>query len=342
MFLFNKKIVACAMILMTTLIFVTINIAPYAKGFSEPQEKILATKFLKNVIGIDLEAYQISYASSKLVLTSESSRIEVLVQFVDDALIWCNLRVLEGRPILKAQYQYADKLNAVKGSLERYQTYFNVSYCSKLTLLLDKIATLDKDRLVKTENVTLDIKCEENYVSFTWNYRLNGIEASMRKVSFSFGKNYIGFVDTWHIARIGSTDLRVSEEEAKNVARGIAEKYIKDNDMGAKIVEIKTTLDFYNSEGTGRGDRFILYPRWSVMLYFDKTYAGCFGYYVAIWADTGDVFHSDPQGFYSPIEPQEPLLDVQIWIAMMLVPATLAIATIIYRKRSPRYMKTKR
>lgn len=348
MFLFSKKAMACTLVLMTVILMTTSITNPVA-GSSETEES-LALTFLENVVGIDVKAYGISSfkvsrsSSTQCCLTFASNKIEVLVQFIGGALAWCDIRALDGALTLKAQDQYVNELNAAKGLLERYQTHFSVFHCGKLKSLLDKIVALDENELVVTEgDVVLRVEREEDGVSFVWTPELDGTEVSRKRFSFFLGKNHIGFVDAWGVTRIGSTEVKVSEKEAKNIALDLAEKWIKKEGADLKIVRIETKFYFYNDVLTPRGgDPFTLYPSWRVTLYFDKIWKSCFAYGVAIWADTGEVRDADPQGFLGVSESQGPLLDAQTWIAVMMIPATLAVATIIYRQRFPRYRKTKR
>jgi hypothetical protein len=348
MFLFSKKAMACTMVLMTVILITTSVTNPVA-GSSENEES-LALTVLENVVGIDIEAYGISSfkasrgSLTQCCLTFASNKVEVLVQFIGGALAWCDIRALNGALMLKVRNHYVNELDAAKGLLERYQMHFNVPHCSKLMPLLDKIVALDENATVVTEgDVVLRVERKEEGVSFTWTPALNGTEVSRKRFSFFLGKNHIGFVDAWGITRIGSTEVNFSEKEAKNIALDLAEKWITKEGADLKIVRIETKFYFYNDVLTPRGgDPFTLYPSWRVTLYFDKTWKSCFAYGVAIWADTGEVRDADPQGFLGLSESQGPLLDAQTWIAVTMIPATLAIATIIYRKRSPRYMKTKR
>lgn len=346
MFIARKKGAMYTAFLVVVLTLALNGFTPCSASFEIP-DKIKTLTFLKNVVGIDMETYEIlsfeAHSNEKSITghvetnlffnfsSKSANKIQVLTQFIDGTLRWCSLRVLAGTPMLKMPYAN-DLLNDAKVFLRRYSNHSNAVYCNKFTPLLDKISTLDRDQMVVGDDVSLQVKVEENYANFEWNYRVNGIDAPNKKVSLSFENGFIrGFIDDWGITTIGSTTLNVSEKEAENIALNVAEKYI--NDLGTKVIKIETTLTLYNDMDTGRGDYYTLYPRWAVMLHFDKVQSGNInGYYVAIWADTGEILHAEPQGYYGSFSPQGQLLDPRILAVIMMLPAVLAIAIIIYRK----------
>ena len=340
MFMLSKKVTVLSTILLMVTLTLAIDVAPDTANAESPQ-KVKMLTFFENVVGIDIEAYEVLDLRESIVdddvlgytfASKSGNKLTGLVEFKDGKLTWCTLRVLEGgTPMLKFSYA-EDLLNAAKDFLRRYSSYFNVSHCDKLTPLLDEIGTLDQDQLVVSQDASLRVKLREDGAYFEWICRVNDIEAPRKKVSFSFKNGLMrGFMDTWSVTTIGSTAITISEEKAKNMALNTAEAYI--NEIGAKVAKITAGLDFYNDGHCGRGDRFTLYPRWSVGIVFDKPYGTIGSYYVAIWADTGKVFHDDPQGYYGSPAPQEQLFDARIWIVILLLPAALAIAGIVYKRR---------
>lgn len=328
--------------------------ATYCSGTPSHLEEVRALTFLRDVVGIDVEAYDTpsfqlvnnkehipghTETMLELVLTSRrDSEIQVSMVFVDGMLTWCTLNTLKGASIIKTEYA-KNSLKAVRDLLERYQTNFNVSYCSKLTSLLDKLDVIDQDRRLTSSDADLSVTVREDHVNFRWNCKIDGIEIPKKTVGLTFEKGFFrGFVDTWGVTKIGSTTINVSEEEARKIALDAAKDYI--NDLGATVIEIEARLDIYNDMGSGRGDYYTLYPRWSVMLYFDRTYGNINGYYVAIWTDTGKIFHTDPQGYFGSTS-QGP--DLRTWVTIMIMlPAAFAIAIILYKKRSSTRLKSYR
>jgi len=348
MFMLEKKVILCTILLMVLTIAIK-GVTPCA-ATSESPEKVKVLTFLENVVGVDMETYEtlnfkslpegIGETVIEYTVASESgNELHGLARFKDGKLIGCTLYALKGEPVLKVSYT-EDLLNAARDFLRRCSVYSNASYCDRLTPLLDKIDVLG-NYSSKSEEASLYINVneKENRVSFEWNYRLNGIEAPSKKVGLSFEKGLMrGFIDTWGVTTIGSTTVSISEEEAKNIALNTAEEYI--NNLGASVTKITAKLDFYNDRHSGRGDRYTLYPRWSVFLTFDKQYGNVTGYHVSMWANTGEVFNADPQGSYGSTAPQGQLFDARIWMIMLLLPAALAVIAIVYRKRSSRPLKT--
>lgn len=346
MFIFRKNVIACTTLLLV--LTLAMGFAPNTANAEIP-EKVGLLTFLENVVGVDMETYK-NFTDRSMPLgawetlidytlaTQSGNKLHGLARFKDGTLIWCTLYALKGEPVLKVSYA-EDLLSAARGFLRRYSVYSNASYCNKLTPLLDEIDVLGNySKKSEEARLHVNINVKENRASFEWNYRLNGIDAPWKKVSFSFENGFFrAFGDTWGVTKIGNTTVNISEEEAKNIALKTAEGYI--NEIGAKVTEITSNLDFYNDGHAGRGGRYTLYPRWLLFLHFDKPYGTVTSYSVNIWADTGEVFHAGPQGTYSLAAPQGQLSDPIILIVILLLPAALATIAIIYKKRFSRPLK---
>ncbi len=319
----------------------------------EAVERNSAFTFLRDVIGIDIEAYNMSYKfvtdrnsrpelkvfpkhatdAILLLLKEENNVMEISVEFVDGMLEWFWVLDCQGKPKMRFQHS-SDLINDARIFLERYEKVFNASYCSKMLPFLKEITTLENSTVEKNGlafKVCVDI--EDNYIGFSWRHVVNGLK-SPSIFSFSISTKdglLLHFYDGWNLWKIGSSEIKVSRDEAINIALKVAESYIEG--LGAKVVKITATLDLYNDEITERGgDLFILFPRWFIELYFDKTYGNgdkITGYDVCVWADTGEAFWHGPEAFYSsnPELIQNPVGEpnIDIWTIAALIIATLII-----------------
>ena len=339
----NKKLIA-----MGTLLVLLLLIAGNAYGTEsspDSHEEMSALIFLEHVVGLDVGAYNVSisdYTSHlKVVLSNEQSKFSAGIDFVHGRPTWISFGV-QGAPILKVQYP-DNLVDLTKDFLGRYRVHFNATYIDELIPMLEGIS-LKGSKTVTAEGSVLEVTVDEWGVSFRWNYR-NGIEAQRKVVYISLENGFLKtFGDTWGVTKINNTDVNISKEEAKRIALEAAKDYI--DRIGAEVVSIETTLDFYNDPPcpwgnyTGRGDDpYMLYPRWSVMLYFDKAYgeySKVDGYYVGIWADTGEVHSSHSQGYYGSTTPLNPF---HVLIAVITIPAILAVI-VVYKKRRLNSVKT--
>jgi hypothetical protein len=360
----SKRFILCVMILMLGLLSVQLNeLKVFAKSVTA--EKSLALTFLRDVVCIDADAYDMSsyrfwtdqnysedwkvypgHVSSnvQLSLTKTNSSIDAQMQFIDGKAIWCTLRY-QNEPKMKVQWP-VDLTGAAKSFLKRYKAAFNASYCDRLLPLLDEVNTLTKNWTIKGENLVLKVDVWKEDTRFYWNQLANGMEGGTL-FSFTFEDGLPnGFSDYWGIWKIGNANVNVSEEEAISIAQKAAEIYAKE--IGANIASVEATLDLYNDQIALRGgDRLVLYPRWSITLHFDKFFYAnetmVTGYQVSIWADTGEIFHQTPEEFYSSLPPQASPPDTGIWIlatAVVAVIALVIIPPIIKKDRKPLNVKS--
>lgn len=283
-----------------------------------------------------MEAYNLSFQATEndvmFVLTGDGSKIDALMKFENRTLRWCALYV-QGTPMLRIQ-QADNYLDMAKNFLARYKLHFNAIYCDELTPLLDRINVLGRNQSVSSGNIVLKVTVQDRRVNFEWHYQMNGLEAPRKKLSVTLESGLLrGFVDHWSIKKIGSTTINISEKEATDIAFKVAKDDI--DELGATVTKIEASVDLWNHEATGRGSPNTLYPAWHVILHFDKTYSGfTIGYRVDIWADTGEVYYADSLGYIGPAEPQASWFDANLYTAMMILPAILAIITIMHKKRS--------
>ena len=337
--------VACAIVILV----LTMAVQGVAQcTLSEPPEKQTALKFLEKVVGVDLEIYTLSSfhanehprkadtTSLKLVFEEDGGKIEVLMEVKQGYLTWCSLTVVEGT--LKLTVPYSPNLTQGKNLFNRYRAHFNVPYCDPLIPLLDQVEE-GQNQTVFGEHVVLRVKVQKDYLSFSWTYRVNGIEAPKKAVSFGFRNGFFrGFVDDWNIYEIGSTTVTISEKEAKTIAVNEAQDLI--NEIGAKVTRVEAELTFYNDLNdpeVGRESAYTLYPAWGVELFFDKTYPqGVTGYYVGIWADTGEVYHAGSQGILG--SPDLPINSNRV-VALITLPFILAFLTLTIGKRSKKIQR---
>lgn len=302
-------------------------ISAYAPKAYSQEEKTSekALTILKDVFGFDLAAYKkrldsyqdmyfdtLPQENLRYTFESDKSKLEVIFAFVNGKLRSMSLYVIEGSPHITQSA--TNVLEMAKDALSRYQTYCGATYCEAMKTMLYDVKV--------NENVTKvseGIKFEANYkkvflewenrtidsAGFRWTYTLKGIEAPSKCVALYFEDGFLKYViDTWHLYKIGSTDVNISKEEAIEIAMNAAKNFSWKVSMGGDnppievkeftIVGVsKATLNFgnYISKKEARGgDPLMLYPGWYIYLYFDKLYPGnVYGLDVGIWAETGEV-----------------------------------------------------
>jgi len=299
-----------------------------ALKFNSAEETL---KFLRSVVGIDLERYNVtllrlstyrppialSYEDGRLVehpsrhyetlvkflISDGAARFEAYVTFVDGRVQYYRL---EGDFCGESALNLWDHLTIALKALKEYQEFTGLSHYTRLIDLLSR-AIETKQLMIEEEDYILNITHVENsrlpynckrstevvYIAKVKGYKLPG---DYFAISVSRNGFVTGLSDT-SMYYVATMELRISEEEAIRVALPYAEEYARR--YGLKIASMKAELMFGRDLDGRRGDEFAIYPKWTVLFIFDRVVNGVFGYAVSIWADTGEVFYHAPQGVRS-------------------------------------------
>ncbi|MGB9959567.1 MAG: hypothetical protein ACPLKQ_03475 [Candidatus Bathyarchaeales archaeon] len=278
-----------------------------------------ALSILKNVVGLDVDAYRRSirvYLKDLFrdILPKETvgfdfeayeSQLEVYVRFVDGKLQSINIYVKKGVPLMvHVVQQAANEVDAAKSLLSRYQAHCGATHVEAFKAILDTV-----EHKTNTTKVYENIKFEAEYTKsssarFAWIYTFNSAVSSSRWVAINVENGYtVDLIDNWNLFKIGSCDINVDEAKAIEIAMNAAKNYSYKVYMGHdtwitvsdfKIVGAKAVaLMFSNSlwkQDARDGDPLTEYPTWFIEVYFDKYYpGGVCGLDVSIWADTGEI-----------------------------------------------------
>ncbi|MEM3054094.1 MAG: hypothetical protein QXM52_00110 [Candidatus Bathyarchaeia archaeon] len=282
-----------------------------------------ALTFLKDIVMLDLRSYNVKLAKynnyfdhiSRYVveeisynLTCSRNTIEAVFEFMNGTLIFCKLyRTADSK--IYFQTSPTNILDAIKGLMRRYQAYSGAAYLQKMRDMLDTVTEL-KPMASTSGNVKLRIRNNGPYTYIEWIYTANGIDVERKRVIFAFYNGFFErFADTWDLYKVGTTDLKVSRDEAIRIAREYA--YTHPYTFGGVPVNF-TILDEPVSAELSMEPRegYTLYPWWNIRLYLDKVYPGNVGsIQVTLWADTGEVTHCEAisiGGTPIPTPPSEP------------------------------------
>lgn len=299
----NEKMIVCSVMLVVILTQATLMAVPAAASSLGSDLRDAALRFMEKVAGINLSAYRVNGLISMFDLRGEAGNISVGFDFVNGKITWCNLGMLSGPSYTDVHYVSTlppakNVIDAVKGYLERYRANFDAPYVDGLPALLDGVNTQKWTQSIADDYASLEVIDTEDTVSFIWYMKADGMEARIAGVAVTVTKKGFlnHFADTWGVCKVGSTTVKVSRDEAINMALAKARERFRDENPNITKVEAKLMLDSEEGQGS-RGNRYTLYPRWSVIITFDKIYSmGIFGYAVRIWADTGELYWAAPQG----------------------------------------------
>jgi hypothetical protein len=209
-------------------------------------------------------------------------------------------------------------------------------------------------------DVTLRIRFDEGFTYVDWIPIVNGVEISRNRMNLRFlGGVFKSFQDNWNLYNIGTTELKVSREEAIRIAKEHAKSYSW-RLAGADDTTI-TGFTILDSPVSAEWSMEIrenntLYPWWNIYLYLDKVYEGnVYAIQVTLWGDTGEVTHiqaishmgtspnqspttptTEPPSSTQPQQGTDSAVNVPVIAATASVAAIIAVATaavVIKRRR---------
>ena len=307
----NRKLIAIfitAILLVTSIaLFVIFSTAPPTEPpVSVSQKKGLV--FIENVLPLDISKYNVTFippfaspplnATEMLVetysLESDESMLTVSCWFENNVLRICMIDVKKGSVI--SDRPYASIIDEATSFLMKYQNYTHISSTEMINMLSNVDST--KDTTVTSGNLKLTISNGEFPVgtkttSFKWRYVFSNCEYTGLNIRFDNG-TFADISDTRGLYTIGNTTVNVSMKEANEIALKCVENYsyYVGNDIWISDFDVMgTSATLISQEARARSEPYVLYPCWTVKVFFDKTYPGSVdGLIVWIWADSGEVY----------------------------------------------------
>jgi len=342
----------------------------YSAEWSAPNE---ALAFLEEVVNLEmnnynavLDIYDVRYpphlhglAQENVVyiLESNESKIQAAFAFVNKTFYHCALFMLEGEPIY-SQSQSKNVLDVADGVLQRFQTYSKASGMADMRDfegMKNILNTVNKTENMETRSGNMKLEVitgESDFTAFKWMFTKNDVDFPGITMEFQKG-TFCGLGDNWRIYKVGSTDVKVSREEAVQIAMDYVEdfswKASADNGTTIEVTDFEVVEEPLPVElVTTRGrEPLTLHPCWQIELYLDDVYPGLVNRIsLAIWADTGEVnscvplsfgggvsqldqtAEHSPQPAYSTIPP----LEIVILIATATM-ITIALVTVVIKKQ---------
>jgi hypothetical protein len=316
----NKKPLTILLVLLLTS-FLSMSLVPSLQAI-EPNFEAKNLAVLNDVIGINTDSYSTSNIAQRdtdflgssqketdMQLVSAQGSLRVTCFYAKDTLKLVYLSDLNG--VLSLKQPLKSTVDMAKGLLERYKTYSGVSVYGEFASMLNGIEP-NKESTKYSENVKMEVSgSEANRISYKWTYvDSNGVLAEKKNVILIFeGGVFKGFFNNWPLYSIVDSDLKVSAEQATELAIKASERFsypvsygngtelmvsgfsIAPESLGeAKLIYVNSV---YQELARG-GDPFSLCLAWYVPLGFDRFYPGdVSGMTVILWADTGEVCSMD-------------------------------------------------
>lgn len=316
----NKKPLTILLVLLLTS-FLGMSLVPSLQAI-EPNFEAKNLAVLSDVIGINTDSYSTSNIAQRdtdflgssqketdMQLVSAQGSLRVTCFYAKDTLKLVYLSDLNG--VLSLKQPLNSTVDMAKGLLERYKTYSGVSVYGEFASMLNGIEP-NKESTKYSENVKMEVSgFEANRISYKWTYvDSNGVLAEKKNVILIFeGGVFKGFFNNWPLYSIVDSDVKVSAEQATELAIKASERfsYPVTYDNGTEVMVSgfsispeslgEAKLIYVNSvyqELARGGDPFSLCLAWYVPLGFDRFYPGdVSGMTVILWADTGEVCSMD-------------------------------------------------
>jgi len=233
-------------------------------------------------------------------LESAESKLFVLVRFVNNTLFYIDVQILNGSPtaIHYTQQLPSDPIAATKTLLSRLQTLKDAPVLTDMQNMLETTTdftsankTVGNLKFQVTENIinitsTLTTTSKSLYFMYTFNDA-----NSPKSISFHFQDGVLrNFADTWNIFTIGNENIKITREQAIEIARADASKSSSNPLNFTSARSITANLHMVVRE------KLTLYPFWFVELPLDYPNSTVTGWQVGIWADTGEIAYSHPTG----------------------------------------------
>jgi hypothetical protein len=363
----NKKLVIVFLLLLLSTAW-SLEMLPVAYSATPTvQEKALS--FISNVLPLDMSKYTTtltqygktppsteSGSTTEIVqysLEANGSRLMASCSFSDSIFTGCILTVQSG-PIFPSKHT-SNTIESARDFLGKYQIYLG----SDLSEMMNTLSTADisKNMTITSGNTKLKvlsyiIEPETVDTIFRWTHTVNGADYTAVGITYRNG-NFYALRDDRGLYKIGSTDVKISKEQATSLAIEYLQNYsytgITGSDENPKYIEISgfnITKESITAElNTYPREASILYPYWSVQIPLAENYPGnVWALRVSIWADSGEVFLCQPLAVggiledYPSVQPQEATptiseLLIITAIALTSIIIILAIVTVIFKRR---------
>jgi hypothetical protein len=233
-------------------------------------------------------------------LENNNSKLRVTFIFMNGVLYLGRLNVIDGEPVFKESVP-SDLLGRMKNFAMSYAAMKDAAYVQQMVGMLDSVTEL-KSQETTSGNMTFAVYIEGDQTEFRWAYNLNGTDYPGKRMRIRFDNGTFRlFSNTWEIYDVADVSIKISSEQAVEIARSCAVDYKLQIYLEAGLVDVAFNLSdrVVEPELTWlTRDSTLLYPFWDTEVYFDKAYYGYYGVHVGLWADTGEVSYCSVLGGY--------------------------------------------
>lgn len=280
-----------------------------------------------------------SQLSINAKITSNNKNFTLAMTIVNEKVVFYTLNSFDYPSFGATTTNKEKSLNTAESFLNDYKTFYAITYIDEFTDALSILST--QDSVVQYENASLKVEYANasdfgtKYASYSWIKKIGEIEVPNLSVSVTVDKTgrVTKFYNNLEHYKIVVADDLISEEQAMAIGQPYIDEYVEENDV--KVAEVEAKFRYSRDVGSSRGDSYTIYPQWAISANFAETSKeGVYGYIVMIWADTGEVYHSGTQGFYTPLTSGFPSSSMLLLISGITCTFTLTVIAIyMFRKK---------
>jgi hypothetical protein len=321
------KVKGCFVVAFLVLLTLPIMQVPEVFAANSPADTSQVLVFLRDVVGIDLDSYEIARNSYAVLNESKVSFIKEIIniettgsyqftnydyvnfnnsllhcgfKFINATLVSATLYVDSGKPIFSKPLP-ANLADASKIFLARYQNFTKDTQLTDLQSMLINVDST-KNSTVIVGNLKLEVLVTSYGTSFCWKPTFNSVDYPGMGITFCDGF-FHSFGDDRSIYTIAKADVNISKEQAIKMALERAKAY--SYTYNEKVISnFSIVEDQILTELRPRSRNHIneLYPSWMVLLPLSDVYPGFVSVIrVEIWADTGEIIACQSLGYGGPI-----------------------------------------
>jgi hypothetical protein len=284
--------------------------------------------FLKEVIGIDVDRYEVTLTSSGAedfsgndnpigyigyvqthgiyvlvnwdTSTETYSQLKNIFSFANTTLRTCSLEAEAGKPYYSKPLP-SSVPEAAKTILDRYKI---LTGDAELTVMKNMLTNVDVTHSsAKTEgNLRLETTVASERVSFRWIETQNGVDFGCFSLEFKNGA-FLTFFDSRSYTLVGSAEVNISSAQAVNIALQAAKNltYSYNGKLYGNLTIVEHAIRA-ELKSNVRDSPIVFYPCWIVDLPLDQAYPGYVSFIeVQIWADSGQVISCHTMGYGGPM-----------------------------------------
>jgi hypothetical protein len=274
-----------------------------ATGAEQPTVQDQAMDFIENALPVDLSKYHVTFEKESALglstneaihtvrysLNSDNSTVRVIINIQNNAVLSCTVTEANGSTI--TDKPYPDLPAAVKGFLEKYQTYSKMD-STQYTAMLDRVdvtknTTITEGNIKFTVVNTLSGSC---LTYFEWVYTANGADYTSLKLGFQKDGSLGVLRDDRAVYSIGDTAITISSEQAIDIALKSLPTYSYEMPGHTMVSGFNVTRDKIVTKLDTSPVNLELRPYWDIRMPLNQTCPGSVqGITVFIWAGTGEI-----------------------------------------------------